>query len=1270
MRWVRRAATNVLLVVLVFQPAHALGQGDWAITRDRATTPIKVPRAARPTSRAARPSPTTRSADPIERAYRALLVDPDDDFALQRLRELWLARHGSLEGLAKRLEEERVLDPARVEPVLAQAEILALLERKEEALRVLSEVGGDDPRVALLQARMLESVGRKEQARNLYEILRKERRDPSLRRTAIEALAGFELDVGNTAQARALYEELGQADGESPLVGLASALSARGAHAQAARLLRELTDKPRGDPRIRARLARDAGTAFLAAGDPNAAIEMLQRALAASATPSERAGIYDSLIEAHRRSDRLLELAEQLEADRRGGAAAASRAASLWDELSDEAKAVAAYRRALALAPRDLDLRRGLSQLYLRSGKLDESIAEQQALVKLAPDDPASVVGLAKLLKEVGRSGDAQQVLDAAAARAPRSVALHRALAELYAQWADSTRAQAELTLLARLDPDDPVHLVALGGERFERGDREGALAVWGRLLERPSIRPAEAEAELAMVLADHDLLELALPHALKASALEPNNPQRIRDVAILLERAARLEEAEQRFRQLAVAGEADEILQREARQHLVGIWARSGSLRRHVIDLEESLHRNPKDVNAAKLLAEAYARDGSTTARRDEQRVLERLVLLDPKDAETLRALERACTRRGDITRALEVLEKLVVADPLHAAATLRRGVELALSSYRDDDALRFAQRSVELAPRDAKAHKLLGDLQRRRTKIDLALASYERALALDAKSFDTALAVAQLRIARGELDLAQERLLGVIEGAPDDELVRRAASSLLELAVSDERMREIEPRLLALAVGRPQRPLFRRLLVDGYGAWLGRTATTSGSQTSEQRARLALVGRRALKPLLEALADSDPSQRQVALSLLGRLGNRGAAAPLMTVAENAPHTRERAEALLAVGELGAPESATRLRTLLTTVEGRLRPLSVWALVRCAGAAARSDLTDLAGDSDASVRTLAVLGLGLVGAQADVSSLRVLAAERNPNVRAAAIWALAQHGDRSTLENAVRDVSPNWQVALSLSDDEEQLAPLVFDANEQRRSWALALLAAGEKGSQPVLAPPSWPFDPRTYVISLVTPPPASLHSTSDARLAALERASVRGLGGSPEAARGVLDALNAVGPRAPLTILAGCPDRFLGRPALVTALSGLAIRASGDLRRHSLALLVRAGASHDPVVSSVLDEGAPADRRAVLDAMPLAPTLSPVVRTKLVELALHAPDWPTRRRAVRALAGREQQLASLVAHERFAIVREAANELPSAPDARCTVMRTDSVN
>lgn len=1270
MRWVRRAAVHALLIALGFQPGGVQGQDDWAITRDPAPARGKAIRPSKSLVRPAQPVPATRSEDPIERAYRVLLLDPSDDFALQRLRELWLAREGSLEGLVQRLEQERVLDPTRVEPVLVQAEVLALLERREQALRVLTEVGGDDARSVVMRARMLEGLGRKDEARVLYETLRKDRRDGARRKIAIEALAGLELDAGNLFQARALYEELGRGDGDPPAVLLARALVARGAHAQAARLLKELTDKSGGDPRVRARLAREAGVAFLAASDPNAAIEMLQRALSSSSTQSERAGVYDTLIEAHRRSDRLTELAEQLERDRAGGAAAASRAASLWDELSDEAKAVAAYRRALALSPRDLDLRRGLSQLYLRSGKLDESIEEQRALVKLAPDDPAIVVGLAKLLKEVGRSSDAQEVLDAAAQRAPRSLALHRALAELYAQWSDSTRAQAELTLLARLDPEDPVHLVALGGERFERGDREGALSIWNRLLERPSVRPAEAEGELAMVLADHDLLELALPHALKAAALEPNDAQRARDVAVLLERAGKLEEAEQRFRQLAVAADADEVLHREARQHLVGIWSRNGSLRRHVLELEEGHRRNAKDVNIAKLLAEAYARDGSATARRDEQRMLERLVALDPKDADSLRALERACTRRGDVARALEVLEKLVVADPLHAAATLRRGVELALSSYRDDDALRFAQRSVELAPRDARAHKLLGDLQRRRTKIDLALQSYERALALDAKSFDTALAVAQLRIARGEIDFAQERLLGIIEGAPDDELVRRAAASLLELAVSDQRMREIEPRLLALAVDRPQRPLFRRLLVDAYGTWFGRTGSSHGVATSEERARLALVGRRALKPLLEALADTDPSQRQVALSLLGRLGNRGAAAPLMTIAENATHTKERADALLAVGELGAPESVARLRALLTAVEGRLRPLSVWALVRCAGASARSDLTDLAGDADASVRTLAVLGLGLVGTRADISALRVLSSERNPNVRAAAIWALAQQGDTTMLGTAERDVAPNWQVSLSLQRDDERLASLVFDSAESRRSWALGLLAAPEIGPRASLAPPSWPFDPRAYVLSLVAPLAPSLQGASEKKLAALERASVRGLAGADDEARVVLDALRADGPRSPLSLLAGCPQNFLGRPALVSALSALSTRASDEMRRHVLALLVRAGAAHDPAVSSVLEAGAPSDRRAVLDAMPSAPTLSPLVRTKLLALALHAPDWPTRRRAVRALAGREQQLSALVAHERFAIVREAANEAPFVANARCTVERTDSVN
>src|SRR5690606_23652841 len=150
--------------------------------------------------------------------------------------------------------------------------------------------------------------------------------------------------------------------------------------------------------------------------------------------------------------------------------------------------------------------------------------------------------------------------------------ALHQRLAELYARWGEHERAEAELATLTRLDPRDPPHLVALGSQQFDGGDRGGALATWRRLLTLEGA-PAEAHATLGGILADHDLLSDAVDAYLEAERLAGDRLEIVRGLATMLERAGRDAEALPRWeRVLRLAGD-DRAARREARERIVGIW-------------------------------------------------------------------------------------------------------------------------------------------------------------------------------------------------------------------------------------------------------------------------------------------------------------------------------------------------------------------------------------------------------------------------------------------------------------------------------------------------------------------------------------------------------------------------------------------------------------------------------------------------------------------------------------------------------------------------
>ncbi len=1260
-------------------------QDNWSITREKQphskpararegkVAPVRTSRGTAPTR--AVPSAQAQPSELVERTYRAFVSVPEDGFALRRLRELWLLGHGSLDSLVARLRTEQAANAARVEPALALAHVLVLTDQRADALAVLAPFLADS-RAALLQARLLRDSGRVPEAEQTYLTLSKSARAAADRQAALNALAELALEAGDTELARTRYAELARAGGAGgdQAGTFARALAQRGSHAQAAQEFLNAAQARRGDVRAVVPLLREAAQAQLAAGDASGAKASLERALSlAGADSGLRGTLYDLLIEAARQSDGLRALAEQLSRDGRGGLDAAARAAKLWDELGDETRAVEAYRALLRRSPRDLDARRALSQLLLRAGRLDEVIVEQRELVRLSPDEPAFVVGLAELLKQVGRASEAERILHDASQRASQSIPLHRALSELYARWGDAARAEAELSQLAKLDPDDPVHLVALGSERFERGDRAGALAVWKRLLEQAGHETAEGHAALSAVLADHDWLDLAIEHAQKAAVLEPRSVDAQRALASLFERAGRFPEAESSWHATIKLAVHDPATRREGRQHLVGLWSRFGTLKRHQIDLDDRIQREPSDLEAARLLAEAHAHDVGPLALRAEQLVLEKIVIQAPSDLESLRALERSYMRAGDKVQALNALERLIAADPAHAADALRRAVELSLASYRDADALRFAQRAVQVSPDDARAHRLLGDLHRGLRDLDAAQVAYTRALALSPRDFQTTLLLAQVETARGKLESAEKALISVLQGSPDDELLSRAARALVQLDVSRSHLERVEPALLALALQHPERPLHRKQLIELYSVWLTPLAQRVSDERAsvEERELLARVGRRALKPLLEALLDDDPLQRGVALDLLGVMANENAAGPLLSLAEQSTDTAERARALIAVGMLSDGRVGARLKTLTSRAEGRLRPVAVWALLRCEGERAHDALLAMATDEDAGVRVIATLGLGMLRSTAAESVLRSLLNERHASVRAAALWALSRSTHDSGLSQRALDwPAPAWQVATYADHDAVVLTRALLSAQSEQRAYAAQRLARNASRPLPRLPPPSWPFVPKSYVLQ-VAEAGAALAALSPAQSEALVSAFPAALQealADPKRRYVALSALTQSPGRLSLGGLEGaldCAPRQAALDKLVTlqaALTDIATRGSPQERELAVTALARMGAPGlDSPVLLTLISGPPSSLRgALLDALAELPGRATAMKTQLRNLAESAPDWPTRLRARRAL---EPSVAASLRPDPVALVgaESAPASAASASSSRC---------
>jgi tetratricopeptide (TPR) repeat protein len=1269
------------------------------------------------------------TADDQQRAryLRLLLADPAQRFAFDRLLQLYRARDGNLDGLATELAElatnngtapaltpsgiaERVRGGASLKGhayalVLLRAQVDAARGERDAARAGFDQAAALAPAsgaALLAQAQLERQAGDAARAAALLERALGRAKTAAERALVLRELAQLALAREDYATAEHRFAELSAATrgGTYQATEYARALTAAGQHARAVSAYEKAIAGLRGDDRVLPPVLLELSRAQLAAGDAEGALASLGRARKlAPAGSGARSEIDQALLQVYRQLERLSDLVQQLASSGALDADQTELLGRIYDELGDPAQALQAYRRALALRPHALEIRERVIAILAQQGELDSAISEYRALLRAAPREPRYVIELAKLLFASGKRPEALRLLDQTAARLPRDARIQRALLDVYSRWGEQERATARLAQLSRIEPEDPTHVIALGEQLLARGDQEAALGIWRKILTLGNDK-ARAHATLGATYLDHDMAARALPEYEAAVQLEPQQVEYLRGLAETLEKLQRSADAAGRWQQVLELA-TDRTQRREARRRVVRLWATSGELAQRVADLERTFlgvapataASRPKDgdgaataaaAEAGRFLAEGYRALASGRRRAGgdpryfdaAERVLARVLVLEPGDIESMLALERLRTLRGNLAGAIEVLQRLLEADPKNAQTYLTRLSQTALALYRDEDAIAFAERLVAQNPADPKAHERLGDLYRARQNLERAIASYERAVALDENAFSVHMQLAELYAARGDARAAGLALVRVVRACPDDDLVKRAARSLIQLDISSGDSAALEQVLLQLAIGNPGRPIFRALLVelyDGLTRPLLERAREHGAEADRARAELRAIGQRAVKPLLEALADSDDAQRRIAIDLLGQIQSEHTAAALLGAAERAGDGALRRRALLAAGAVAPDELSHRIAALARVEERRLRDAAAWALARIHGPNALLELRALLASNMPAVRAHALLGLGRAHDAASLPAFRqALRSDPSGFVRGAAALALGMAGDRDTeggLATAMRteqgQTAAAAALALGLLGDgaaAESLAEAVFSNDAALRvaaMWSLRWLASehaalhGRPPEQP--EPEERPSLAPELSAWLALEPSAR----TDTALAAFERelceAAQAALLGPPVAARVALSLLSADDP-----LLAPTPERsaFLAlRASLSSVFAGLGQHPDPVVRAAAVAL-VAAGAqatSANSVVAA-LDDGDEQVQSAALDALTSAVlTDNPAALTRLSALARTDPRWWIRRRAVAALGrvGGERAiapLAQILSGDAYAYVREAA--------------------
>src|SRR5581483_8730078 len=221
----------------------------------------------------------------------------------------------------------------------------------------------------------------------------------------------------------------------------------------------------------------------------------------------------------------------------------------------------------------------------------------------------------------------------------------------------------------------------------------------------------SRALAALGDVYLEHDMATDALQVLKEAVTLDPTNAPIKKQLASAYERTKNFREARAIWQDLSDRGKKsnDKLLMREARSHIVTLWGLERIIEAQVPLLTQQFGANPPDIEAGRLLAEVQIH---LRKFPEAEATLRKVVQLAPGDADSYLALERVLSQENKFQEAIAVLEKLVAVDPKSARQLYQRMAEYAKRLYKDEDAIRYAARAVELNPDDATGHERLADM------------------------------------------------------------------------------------------------------------------------------------------------------------------------------------------------------------------------------------------------------------------------------------------------------------------------------------------------------------------------------------------------------------------------------------------------------------------------------------------------------------------------------------------------------------------------------
>ncbi|MDE1162410.1 MAG: tetratricopeptide repeat protein [Acidobacteriaceae bacterium] len=443
--------------------------------------------------------------------------------------------------------------------------------------------------------------------------------------------------------------------------------------------------------------------------------------------------------------------------------------AGLYDQLKQPKDAVVAYKAVLADDPDNADAKKALAQALLQIGDNDEAAKLYSQILKGDPQDPQALIRQAEIARQAGKYDEALSLLKKAQAQVSDNLELQFNEGLVY-------------DAMGRLDEAAKVLRQALDQSastdgKYSEGDSANRALFLDRLAnvyreQGKTSDAVAAYAEMSALGGDYQLRGTDATvdayrdaHDWKAALKAAEDAAK----AMPQSHGAQLTYA----RQLADAGKVDEGLKLAKAQETGkpsddrDAWFTEADINvraKRWKDAEASLDKAEAAAKKPEEKVFVYFYRGSVAERQKlfEQAEMEfrKGLAIDPNSAAIENYLGYMLADRGmKLDEAVEMLKKAVAFDPQNGAyldslgwAYFKQG-QYALAEQ-------YARKAVQRTPTDAAVMDHLGEIEAHNGKLQLAVASWEKSLALYASSLAPEADPADVAKVHKKLETARVRL------------------------------------------------------------------------------------------------------------------------------------------------------------------------------------------------------------------------------------------------------------------------------------------------------------------------------------------------------------------------------------------------------------------------------------------------------------------------------------------------------------------------------